>query len=330
MNLRGLLALVNVALLAAAAWWLVGTRRAEAESLAREIASMPGVVETELGYISSIGERHTFLLDVRLAKEVTEKQAVAVAGLVVDRMSRGGLGGHDARLHLRHPLAPHPNPYVPDYSQAEFWFNPDTHEFPPDPYQVADSIGLWLRAARSPVTSHVGLEQAWNSASRFRYVQLTLRNDAEAVDTEQLADDIGDRAQVTWRFVPIADDINPPHVYETNPTPPTDAAKATFVEINGLVDAADKLDVYTRASHSPKYADTSVTIDIANGPEREQRTLRTAEAVARMLPRFGKEVTLTVYGHETAEIVVGGCYFREGQTSWSELERHLSGMFETC
>jgi hypothetical protein len=321
--------LVNAVLLVAATHSLLDDRRDDAESIERQIRSMPGVVATELGYLSSVGDRHTFLLAVRLASDVTEQQAVAVGQQVIDGMGRSGLDGHDARLHLHHPAVPHPNPYVPDFSQAEFWFNPDVHEFPPDPYQVADSIGLWLRAARSPVTAHVNLKQAWNSTARVRFVDLTLRTEADDTGTELLADDIGDRAVVTWRLVWGADYAHRPHVYNANPLPPTDSAKQTFLEISRLVDAADQLDIYTRALN-PLYADTSVVIRVADGPGSEERERTTAESVAKALPRFGPEVTLAISGHESAVIVVGGCHFREGQTSNSELERRLSEMFETC
>ena len=324
-----MLAFANVALLLAAAWWLSGAGRAEAESLEREIASMPGVVATNLAYMGSILERRDVLLDVVLAPQVTESQAVAVGTAFVDRLNRR-FDQYSAHLNLRYPATPHPSPYVPDFSQASFWYNPAEAVAPPDAHKVADSIALWLRAVGSPATAHASLTQSMGSTRLIRYVDLTLRDDANAVQVETLDDDIGDRAKVTWRFVPVADDTHRPHEYKATPAPPIAALKAMFNEISGVVDAADRLEVWTSASDSAKYADTSVTIEIARGPDKVERTIRSAESVGEVLSRFGTEVTLTVYGHQTAEVVVGGCYFREGQTSNSDLERHLSGMFETC
>jgi hypothetical protein len=327
---RSLLGLVGVAVMGlVSACGLIGDRRGEAESIERQIAAMPGVVATDLGYIWSLGERRTFLLDVRLSLAVTDDQAVAVGKAVLDGI-RSELGGHDARLHLLYPAIYHPNPYAPDFSQAQFWFNPSDQEFPADAYQFADSIRLWMHAARSPVTAHASLEQAWDSGSRARSVDLTLRNNVDPLQTDGLAKDIGDRADVTWRLAVVTDDTHKPHEYNSSPEPPTAIQMAMFTEINGLVGAADQLEVDTSTSFSRKHAETAVTIEIADGPDRRERTIRTAESVAAVLPRFGREVTLNVYGHESAAIVVGGCYFREGQTSGSDLEMQLSDEYETC
>lgn len=325
----GLLTLTALWLTAACS--LLGDRRAEAQSIDRQIRSMPGVVETNLHYRWTPFSIDYFAVDVRLAPDVTDTQAADVGKAFANQMNRVRFEGHDTvRLFLRLPRSSN-NEHVPDYSQAEFWFDPAQDELWPGPDQLTDSAAMWLGAARSPATTLVNLTQPWGDSKLTRGITLVLKTDATDEQIAALEHDVSGRAEVTWQYSLVADATHPPHDYLTSPAPPTDTGKSLFTQINGMLDAADELRVYTDVSDKPQYSNTRVTVHIADGPDAKERTYRTAESVAQLLPGFGEETKLTISGGgESASIVVGGCTFHEGYYDPSELERDLSEKFETC
>lgn len=318
---RLLTGIAHVTLVAVASYWLVGVPRLQASTLGETIRDMPGVVDVDLGYL---GDPRTVLMDVVLARDVTPLQAADVGRTFVDGVTDTRLRG-DSRLHLRYPAAGAGDLYVPDFSQAAFQYSGTAG---PGRHDVTDSIVLWLRAARAPGVAHASLTAPWGSSPRTRRMTLILGVDEAALDPA-LVEDVAQRTESVWRYFALTGPLLRPHEYRGSPAPPDEQEKAAF----GLIAAAagDDNDLVVRRWRNVGgiSTSTSVEVGIAEGPDRRDRTLRTAEAVADLAPLLAPEVDLVVLGEPSATVVVGGCPPPD-DAGRSELEMYLAEKYETC
>lgn len=210
-------AVVGTIILIATAWCAAGclqSRRPEAESLERQIRSMPGVAGTELAYSSTFENGNDFRLVVRLDPSITTAQAGDVDRTFADKTGRG-FADHNLELDLRYPSSSPPSFYNPQHSQATFTFDRSTGGVNPSAAQMADSTGVWLHALRAPVAQQVWLGQpTWGGKADSREIRIVLRPDAAAADAQLLQDSDPALAHAHWQLSLVADKTFRPHEYD--------------------------------------------------------------------------------------------------------------------
>jgi hypothetical protein len=310
-----------VALLVALGWLssgcMLSDQRTEAESINRRIRAMPGVSDTRMEYGSPFSSSGRFRLSVTLGPSVTEAQATDVGRVFVDQVHRQGFRDFDIEFEVN---------YGDSSSTAHYYFK----EIGGNTYartDIPDSIAVWLRAARSPVTKSASTE-AW-----YSHITVVLRAEATAADAEALQRSDPGLANATWCLEG--------HRYCSDPTPPSDHDKKLWTEIIAAVGTDNEADGVTGSYVRDLQAKTEIGIAIKNSTNIEATKENVARSVAPLLSQFGHPTALVVEvgiyrpapeeRDKTAiEIVVGGCYRHTPYHQPQPLELELSKTYEKC
>ncbi|OHV06049.1 hypothetical protein [Mycobacterium talmoniae] len=329
---------VAVVLVAAALLWPISgcflfDHRREAEQIRRQIRALPGVTDTNLTYANNITGEH-FALTVTLDRAITVPQAVDVGRTFTEQRRRQGLGDYNGDLMLYYPARgtlPR-NVNTDDRSVALFDFGPSDGKPDPDADAVADGVAIWLRTAHSPVAELVGLDQpAERDDAASRDIDVTLTPDATAATAAALQRSDPALADASWEIKLVFNEYGDTRNYVSTPTPPSDADRALWSDISGVIGKYYRAKGSTAPPRPGAQAETQLEIDIGQGRGNDVETQRIVPAVAALLPRFGHPAALLVWGYDgPIEIVVGGCYRHQPDHTRLPLEIELSRQYETC
>ena len=201
--------------------------------------------------------------------------------------------------------------------------------------EVAENAAVWLRAARSPVTSDVTVvvQPFFGQPAGSPEFTVTLRPWATAADATRLQASDPGLAGASWGISVIGDDeMYRPHDYYSTPTPPTDVELDLWRQLSALVGVSEMAKGQTTVPAARgMQAETIIEISLPDGAGSEPDALRIAYGVARLVLRFDHPVQLTLQtGDGTAELIVGGCYQHDAKHLVQPLEADLSTAFEKC
>jgi hypothetical protein len=326
-----------VVVLAVVMWLAAGCfmsdRRSEAESIERQIRSMPGVggLGTELSYDSGSiwkSQGPSFLLVVWLDPTITAQQAADIGRVFVDKTGHG-FSRHGLEIDLRIPLKP--DNFI-DYSQASFKFGKPTGGVT-RPSDVAASIRVWVHAVHSPVAEQVNLVSQGGDAASPGF-DITLKSDATSAGAHELQDSDPALAHVLWhiRGEPDARYISESQHDLQSTTPPSDSVIAAWRQITTIVGRFQRATGVTATPVvAPRRAETEIEIYAPTGRDSEPEDRRIAMSVADLLPQFGHPVALTIYINDgRVELVVGGCWRHDKDQQRLPLELEMSRIYEHC
>lgn len=310
-------------------------RSGDAKRLDQQIRGMPGVADTDMDYKSDFTNGERFDLTVTLRPDVTDQQVSDIGRTFVDTTARTGLDERSADLKLRYPIDPPPpkNNYTSDYSAAYFGAGDMKGPDNPTADDVAKNAAVWLRAARSPVTSDVTLvEPSSGKPAGSPEFTVTLQPWATAADATKLQASDPGLADASWGISVIGDEMYRPHDYYSTPNPPTDSELDLWRQLSALVGVSEMAKGQTTVpALRGMQAETIIEIYLPDGAGSEQDARRIAYGVARLVLRFDHPVQLTLQtGDGTAELIVGGCYRHQADHVSPPLQAELSTAFEKC
>lgn len=131
---------------------VTGNRQEQADDIARQIRSMPGVSKVETNYRKNITEGELFTLRVLLDRDATPAQAAEVGRTFVTQADAAGfVTANSAEMVLSYPLPPGENNRFSDTSQTSVDIANRPTDAVLDADQVAAEFADWLQAGQSRV-----------------------------------------------------------------------------------------------------------------------------------------------------------------------------------
>lgn len=201
--------------------------------------------------------------------------------------------------------------------------------------QVADSIGVWLAAAHSPVAELVTLNQPSDRTpddAGSRGMTVVLTPDATEATADALqASDLG-LADASWIIkIPVEDTLGRSHDYTSTPNPPKDSDRMLWTQISDIVGHHFENEASAVTSAYGSQAVTTITIRIPRSANSDIDIPRKAREIAALLPGFGHPTSMVLNTADGAvELTVGGCYMHKIGHRRLPLEIELSQQYETC
>lgn len=300
--------------------------RSAVEAIAGQLKSMPGISAVHVDYTNNISSGELIRLKAEVASSATPEQAGAAARTFVEQGLRRGLDrANSAELALTYPLGlTRPNYYLRSDSSANV-----TVERGWDATLVADTVGTWLDAARSPIVESVLTTPTWGETDSFD-TTVALRPEATAAQAESLHQQLPGLSDAAWEINPFDEPNTRPNTFRTNPGPPTAKVLTLWQQVS---DAVAPYGHVTGVSNGPAQLvpGISVELDLPTGRGAEPDQQRIAHAVAALLNQFGQPVTLEVHaGAGPIEVQIGGCFQHEPQHRRLPLELELAARYEKC
>ncbi|BDD98479.1 hypothetical protein [Mycolicibacterium fortuitum] len=307
---------------------LMGNRQEEADSVARQISSLPGVSKAEPDYKNDFTSGERFTVRASLDEGSTPAQAAEVGRTFVALAGAAGFEtANSAELVLTYPAHPRPSNYLDDTSRASVGYGRSAGPGTPDGDRIADGFSAWLQAAQSPVAESV--VTSWRDDAMR--VTVNLKPDATAGQARDLQQKVPGLADASWVINVVESESSRPDSYRSTPHPPDDNIIALWNELSDAVRPYGQISGSTGPTSKYRPAPTELEVSLPGGRDSEPDQLSIPVEVAQLATGFGHPVELVTHGTVgSVEIIVGGCFAHRPDHEPTALERNMSGRFEKC